>query len=112
MTIRLVLFDALHTLVKPRAPVFIQYANVFEPHLGKLNPDSIKSSFKIGKITTIFISLFFFGPTCVANEMFTKILVLHFFAYVCTIARVKRYNRSKSNDLPMPAVLLSGGVRS
>jgi hypothetical protein len=50
MTIRLVLFDALHTLVQPRAPVFLQYANVFEPHLGKLSPDVIKSSFKSGKI--------------------------------------------------------------
>jgi hypothetical protein len=49
MTIRLVLFDALHTLVAPRAPIFLQYANVFEPHLGKLNPDAIKSSFKIGE---------------------------------------------------------------
>ncbi|KAF9793426.1 HAD hydrolase subfamily IA REG-2-like protein [Thelephora terrestris] len=47
MTIRLVLFDALHTLVTPRAPIFLQYANVFEPHLGELNPDAIKSSFKI-----------------------------------------------------------------
>lgn len=46
----LVLFDALHTLVKPRAPVFLQYAHVFEPHLGKLSPDAIKSSFKIGEI--------------------------------------------------------------
>ena len=49
MTISLVLFDALHTLVKPRAPIFIQYAKVFEPHLGSLNPDAIKSSFKIGE---------------------------------------------------------------
>ena len=48
MTIRLVLFDALHTLVTPRAPIFIQYAHVFEPHLGELNPDAIKYSFKIG----------------------------------------------------------------
>ncbi|KAF9648579.1 HAD hydrolase subfamily IA REG-2-like protein, partial [Thelephora ganbajun] len=47
MMIKLVLFDALHTLVKPRAPIFLQYANVFEPHLGKLNPDAIKSSFKL-----------------------------------------------------------------
>ena len=50
MTIRLVLFDAFNTLVTPRAPIFIQYASVFEPHLGKLNPDAIKSSFKIGEI--------------------------------------------------------------
>ena len=49
MTIRLVLFDALHTLVRPRAPVFVQYAAVFEPHLGKLSPDAIKSSFKSGE---------------------------------------------------------------
>jgi len=49
MTTRLVLFDALYTLVKPTAPVFIQYANVFEPHLGKLSPDAIKASFKTGE---------------------------------------------------------------
>lgn len=50
ITVRLVLFDALHTLVKPRAPVFVQYADVFEPHLGILSPEAIKSSFKIGEI--------------------------------------------------------------
>jgi len=49
MTISLVLFDALYTIVKPRAPIFIQYATVFEPHLGKLNPDAIKCSFKTGE---------------------------------------------------------------
>jgi len=49
MTVTLVLFDALYTIVKPRAPVFIQYATVFEPHLGKLNPDAIKYSFKTGE---------------------------------------------------------------
>ena len=57
MAIRLVLFDALHTLVTPRAPIFIQYANVFEPHLGKLNPDAIKSSFKIGKTQKFHLAL-------------------------------------------------------
>ena len=49
MTISLVLFDALYTIVKPRAPIFIQYAAAFEPHLGKLSPDAIKYSFKTGE---------------------------------------------------------------
>lgn len=67
MTIRLVLFDALHTLVKPRAPIFLQYANVFEPHLGRLSPEAIKSSFKTGKF---------------------QYLAIVIWSYVFTIARV------------------------
>jgi len=45
--IRLVLFDALHTLVTPRLPIFVQYSQAFEPFFGRLEPESIKSSFKI-----------------------------------------------------------------
>ena len=78
MTISLVLFDALHTLVKPRAPIFLQYANVFEPHLGKLNPDAIKSSFKTGKIRNI-SCLSLLGAICITNEMVAEILILVFF---------------------------------
>ncbi|PAV18692.1 HAD hydrolase subfamily IA REG-2 [Pyrrhoderma noxium] len=44
--ISLVTFDALFTLLKPRAPLHVQYADVFRPSLGSLNPDDIKSSFK------------------------------------------------------------------
>jgi len=92
MTIRLVLFDALHTLVKPRAPIFLQYANVFEPHLGKLSPEAIKSSFKTGKLQ-------------ISRHCYMVVRV-----YDRT--RVKHWGRCKSNALPMPAVPLSGGVRS
>jgi len=45
--IRLVLFDALHTIVTPRLPIFIQYSQSFEPFFGHLEPESIKSSFKL-----------------------------------------------------------------
>jgi hypothetical protein len=48
MGIRLVTFDALFTLIKPRAPIYVQYSRVFEPHLGLLKPDAIKASFKTG----------------------------------------------------------------
>jgi hypothetical protein len=48
MGIRLVTFDALFTLIKPRAPIYVQYSRVFEPHLGLLEPDAIKASFKTG----------------------------------------------------------------
>ncbi|KAF8513027.1 HAD hydrolase subfamily IA REG-2-like protein [Hysterangium stoloniferum] len=44
--IKLVLFDALHTLITPRLPVHIQYAQVFEPYIGPLPPDQVKTSFK------------------------------------------------------------------
>ncbi|KAI0633338.1 HAD hydrolase subfamily IA REG-2-like protein [Trametes polyzona] len=47
MAIRLVTFDALHTLVTPRLPIYVQYAQTFEPYLGKLDPGALKSSFKI-----------------------------------------------------------------
>ena len=48
MAIRLVTFDALHTLVAPRLPVYVQYSQTFEPYLGVLDPDALKRSFKIG----------------------------------------------------------------
>ncbi|KAI0769665.1 HAD hydrolase subfamily IA REG-2-like protein [Trametes elegans] len=45
MAIRLVTFDALHTLVTPRLPVYVQYALTFEPYLGALAPAALKRSF-------------------------------------------------------------------
>lgn len=47
--IRLVLFDAFSTLLVPRLPVYVQYAQTFEPYLGALEPDKLKGSFKIGR---------------------------------------------------------------
>ncbi|CDO69290.1 hypothetical protein BN946_scf184976.g9 [Trametes cinnabarina] len=47
MAIRLVTFDALHTLVTPRLPIYVQYAQTFEPYLGALDPDALKRAFKI-----------------------------------------------------------------
>ncbi|KIM40179.1 hypothetical protein M413DRAFT_73692 [Hebeloma cylindrosporum] len=44
--IKLVTFDALHTLITPRAPIYVQYSQVFTPYLGVLPPESIKRSFK------------------------------------------------------------------
>ena len=52
--ISLVTFDALFTLLKPRAPLHVQYADVFRhTSLGSLNPDDIKSSFKQGRYDTL-----------------------------------------------------------
>jgi hypothetical protein len=48
MPIQLVTFDALFTLVRPRQPIYVQYAQVFEPHLGVLEPSAIKREFKSG----------------------------------------------------------------
>lgn len=48
MAIRLVLFDAFSTLLVPRLPVYVQYSQTFEPYLGVLEPERLKSSFKIG----------------------------------------------------------------
>lgn len=48
MTIRLVTFDALHTLLTPRLPIYVQYSQTFEPYLGTLEPEALKASFKIG----------------------------------------------------------------
>ncbi|KAK7005598.1 putative hydrolase C7D4.05 [Favolaschia claudopus] len=47
MKIRLVSFDLLHTLITPRYPIHVQYARVFEPYLGPLNPDAVRSSFHV-----------------------------------------------------------------
>ncbi|OSD03963.1 HAD hydrolase subfamily IA REG-2-like protein [Trametes coccinea BRFM310] len=46
MAIRLVTFDALHTLVTPRLPIYVQYAQTFEPYLGTLDPAALKRAFK------------------------------------------------------------------
>jgi hypothetical protein len=48
MRIKLVLFDALYTIVKPRAPIHVQYARVFKPYLGTVDPMRVKAAFKIG----------------------------------------------------------------
>jgi hypothetical protein len=45
--IRLVTFDAFHTLLKPRLPIYVQYSQTFAPYLGVLEPSSIKASFKV-----------------------------------------------------------------
>ncbi|KAJ7446154.1 HAD-like domain-containing protein [Mycena galericulata] len=47
MKIRLVTFDLLHTLIAPRYPIHVQYARVFEPYLGPLDPESLRRSFGI-----------------------------------------------------------------
>ncbi|KAF9051215.1 HAD hydrolase subfamily IA REG-2-like protein [Hymenopellis radicata] len=44
--IRLVTFDVLHTLIMPRYPIHVQYSLAFEPFLGTLNPNILKTSFK------------------------------------------------------------------
>lgn len=49
MRVKLVLFDALYTIVKPRAPIHVQYTQVFEPYLGKVDPMRVKDAFNIGK---------------------------------------------------------------
>ncbi|KAI9442376.1 HAD-like protein [Lactarius indigo] len=45
--IRLVTFDALHTLITPRKAIHVQYSEVFRPYLGTLPPDAISRSFKL-----------------------------------------------------------------
>ncbi|KAJ3865647.1 HAD-like domain-containing protein [Lentinula novae-zelandiae] len=47
MTVRLVTFDILHTLITPRMPIHVQYTMAFKPYLGDVDPNSIKGSFKI-----------------------------------------------------------------
>ncbi|KIY53950.1 HAD-like protein [Fistulina hepatica ATCC 64428] len=44
--IRLVTFDAVHTLIKARVPFNVQYANAFRPYLGEVDPDAVRVSFK------------------------------------------------------------------
>jgi len=46
--IRLVIFVALHTLITPRKPIHVEYAQVFSLHLGTLPPDAIARSLKLG----------------------------------------------------------------
>ncbi|KAG9316718.1 hypothetical protein JVU11DRAFT_2778 [Chiua virens] len=46
MVIKLVTFDALHTLITPRSPVYVQYSDIFAPFLGLLTPRAIERSFK------------------------------------------------------------------
>ncbi|KAF9237532.1 HAD-like domain-containing protein [Melanogaster broomeanus] len=46
MTIKLVTFDALHTLITPRRPIYVQYSEVFAPFLGVLSPTALQRSFK------------------------------------------------------------------
>jgi len=48
MTLRLVTFDALHTLITPRLPIYIQYSQTFAPYLGVLEPELLRQSFKVG----------------------------------------------------------------
>ena len=47
--IRFVTFDVLHTLLTPHKPFHLQYAEVFAPYLGSLDPAALKVSFKAGK---------------------------------------------------------------
>jgi len=46
--VRLVTFDALHTPITPRKPIYVQYAEVFVPYLGTLDPDALSRSFRAG----------------------------------------------------------------
>ncbi|KAI6125714.1 hypothetical protein EV401DRAFT_1936927 [Pisolithus croceorrhizus] len=46
MVIKLVTFDALHTLLAPRRPIYVQYSEVFAPFLGALDPNCIRHSFR------------------------------------------------------------------
>lgn len=48
MAIRLVAFDALHTILAPRLPIYVQYSQTFAPFVGVLEPESLKRSFKSG----------------------------------------------------------------
>jgi len=46
MVLKLVLFDALHTLLTPRLPIYVQYSQTFQPFLGALDPTALKQSFR------------------------------------------------------------------
>ena len=56
MAIRLVTFDALHTLITPREPVHVQYVRAFERYLGvssrehgaAVGAERVKGAFKVG----------------------------------------------------------------
>lgn len=55
--IRLVTFDALHTLITPRKPIHVQYSEVFSPYLGMLPPDAIARSLKLGMLIASTLSI-------------------------------------------------------
>jgi hypothetical protein len=55
--IRLVTFDALHTLITPRKPIYVQYSEVFTPYLGALDPDALSKSFKVGPYLLFVLSV-------------------------------------------------------
>lgn len=47
--IRFVTFDALYTIIKPRAPIPVQYAEAFATAgLGTLDPQAVGRAFKDG----------------------------------------------------------------
>ncbi|KAJ1304811.1 hypothetical protein OPQ81_005946 [Rhizoctonia solani] len=46
MAVKIVFFDALHTIVQPRIPIFEQYHRVLTPKFGPLNLALLKNSFK------------------------------------------------------------------
>ena len=46
--VKLIPFDALYTLIKPRLPVYAQYSEAFTPFLGALDPAIVKRAFKTG----------------------------------------------------------------
>lgn len=48
--IRLVLFDALYTLVRPRKPIAAQYAQVLSSHLGLVRRADVEKSFPTGQL--------------------------------------------------------------
>jgi len=52
LRIRLITFDAFHTIISPRHPIHVQYSQVFAPFLGVLPPESIKKSFTKGEYDT------------------------------------------------------------
>ena len=63
MAIRLVTFDALHTIVTPRLPIYVQYSQTFEHNLGVLDPDALKQAFKTGTYIVMFAVLFACWPS-------------------------------------------------
>ena len=73
MTIRLVTFDALHTIVTPRLPIYVQYSQTFEPYLGVLEPEALKKSFKIGAASLPSIHV-----ECHHNNRFVSTLAISF----------------------------------
>ena len=69
--IRLVTFDALHTLITPRLPIALQYAQTFEPYLGPLDAGLLSSSFKRG-------TALYFSTLCTAGALkIMRLLMIH-----------------------------------